>query len=442
MLQRHFTHWARTLLSVAGAYVLCLAPSIAQEDTAKQVIQLLNQQQTQQAYRLALSELSQLEGDPEFDFALGLAASEVEDWHTAAFAFERVLFANPSSTQARFALANAYFHMGNIEAARQELLILQQGRLDDDLDSAVNDYLGAIDTRLATQRDRWQHALQLSVGSDSNPNSGINDSTIILPDFGQVLLFESSQKFSSSYSDLIIGTQYVRPLDQRSSWTASASIHHTGFSDDLALDRTTGRIALNYSTDLESFNWHIGGFYRPMWLDGDSYLSITGILTGVSRPINSHTAIGADVTVAQERYKQTDALDKDIAMLSVFAEYQRDSSLHRAQLFASVDEGKVNISDVVSREIVCVGYEWQRNVDTSWLSRLYVDVLQADYDNINPIFQAPRDDTFLRLGWHLRYQLSRKWQALGELNYVSNDSDIALYDYQRSRVWIGVRYEF
>lgn len=90
------------------------------ESPSVEMNSLVNSGQYQQAFDMGTANLEEWEGDPEFDFAYGLAALESGNPNEAVFALERVAATSTDGVlreRSRLELARAYFVTNNLTAA-------------------------------------------------------------------------------------------------------------------------------------------------------------------------------------------------------------------------------------------------------------------------------------------------------------------------------------
>ena len=98
-------HMLPVLLMLAAA-----EPVLAQEPTdpvLRQLDDLIKRGQYEEAYALASANLDQYEGEPEFDFLLGLAAMDSGRPTEAVFALERIAYLYPDQQRVKLELARA-----------------------------------------------------------------------------------------------------------------------------------------------------------------------------------------------------------------------------------------------------------------------------------------------------------------------------------------------
>ena len=411
-----------------------------------QVIQnmqlLINQKRLSDAYQLALKYEQELEGDAQFDYLLGISAKAVKDWQRAVFAFERILLESPNNLNARYALGVTYFELNNLDAAQREFSRINALSVSPDLAASVDMYQQAIERRKALQEQHWSSWLKVKLGYDSNPNSGVDQEFIEIPRLGQVLLFEESQENASQLFTLEGKTEYFSPINQLSSWAASASIQHSSYSDSLAFDRTFLNFNLGYQTELANSVWQLGTYYRTLRLAGDAYLDIVGIDMGAHYPLDETSKLGANILLSQESYQDQPLLDKQTALFDAWFQKLSSWGVHKFFIRMGKDSADINSNDIASRKLMGAGYRWDYTISEEWLLNFDLDYLSADYEEINPIFLDERNETFIRGQLEVVYKLTTDWVALAELTIINNDSNLAIYEYQRNNAVIGVRYDF
>ena len=175
---------------------------------------LLQQQNHTAAWQLAGNLLSELEGEPRFDYLYAVAARGAGQLHQAVFALERAVQATPNAAELRLLLAVSYFELGNVPAAEREFLALQSAALPEREAALVQEYLARINKVRDPAQGYWQNWLQLSAGADSNPNSGIDDEFVFVPLLGRVRLLGSGLARRSSFHEVQAQLNYVLPRSQ------------------------------------------------------------------------------------------------------------------------------------------------------------------------------------------------------------------------------------
>lgn len=428
---------------LAALYCVCL-PALGQslEDTVTSILKLVTEQSYVQAYFLAQSSQEAWEGEPAFDFAFALAARANRRLDEAAFGFERVLYTQPGHLEARYFLAITYLEMSNLAAAEQELLVLRAQSLPPSLLSRVEDVMDSLQNAKRVSEPHWQNSLDIHAGFDSNPNNGIDEQSITIPLLGTVSLFEENLEHESAFAQGLLSLNYVRPQDQQSRWLFSAAVQHAEFEDTLALSRTFAMLAGGYQSMVGDYRWQGSLYYRPILLDEEGFLDSWGGQFGLSRTAFGEGRWGVDLAYAQEAYDEQPLLDRDQFLLSFWFGKEYTNGSHRLTVKVGDEEADADGADFVDRDLVGAGYRWQHRINGRWQTFVSLDYLRAEHDVPNPLFGEIRDDDFLRAEFEVQYRQLTDWFWSLKWVQMENDSNLPIYEYQRSRVWLGARYEF
>ena len=66
----------------------------------------------------------------------------------------------------------------------------------------------------------------------------------------------------------------------------------------------------------------------------------------------------------------------------------------------------------------------------------------SDYDAADPLFATTRRDRYYAADFTASYAFTRNFSVRGEVLLSRNDSNIALFEYQRDVAAIKIRYDF
>jgi hypothetical protein len=415
---------------------------MANSTSPEKILSLLKNQKTTQAFQLAKENLADFEGEPQFDLAFALAARAVGEFHQAAFAFERVLFVNPHSIDARLGLAMTYYDLNNFKAANTEFSLLLKYNLSAKLSKTVKQYVHAIEKRTLEADGYWRHWIRVGLGSDSNANNGSSDEFITLPQLGQVRLFDESKEVNSTFYNVQAQTLYVKPINQLSTWYASTSLLHVGFSDQLALSKTFASLFTGYQTRIKSYDVNLSLFYRPLWLDSDSFLDYYGAKAGITRAVWHDNTLGLDYSYSIEDYSQDTLLNKQQSLIETWLEQPLFNGSHRFTLRLAKQQAEQSANDFSGRDFWGFGYSLKQSINAFWNYKASIDYLTGEYNAPDKVFNIIRDDKFIRAEVEFGYQYSPQVRLLSKVSYLSNNSNLPLYEFSRYKFWLGGQYDF
>lgn len=422
-------------------FTFCL-PALASFSPSEKILNLLKNQKNTQAFQLANASVIDFEGEPQFDLAFALAARAVGKYHQAVFAFERVLLVHSNSIDARLGLAITYYQLKNYKAANTEFLLLSKYNISTKLSAMVTRYLEAITKRTLEADGYWRSWLRAGLGTDSNANNGSSDEFITIPQLGQVRLFQQSKEVNSASYNIQAQTAFIKPINQLSTWYASASLLHVGFSDELALSKTFASFFTGYQAHIKSYDVNISLFYRPLWLDGEDFLDYYGAKFGITRTVWHDIKLGADYSLSVEDYSKETYLNKQQSLLETWLEQPFYKGSHRFTLRLAKEEASQSTDDFSARDFWGLGYSLKQTINTAWDYQASIDYLTGKHNAADKIFNRVRDDTFIRAELDFGFQYTAQWRLLAKISYLNNSSNLPLYEFNRYKFWLGAQYDF
>jgi Tetratricopeptide repeat len=404
---------------------------------------------------MALSMHPEWEGEERFDFNFALAAAQTGHYNQAIFPFERLLEAYPNNPRFRLELARCHFFLNNLNAAEHEFNQVAASNPPAEVQGHINRFL----TRIAEQKQQvsrfWSAGVGLALGYDSNINAAadldaiqatfyLNDS----PALTGLLTLEDEQKSQgSAYYKLQGFGQYQQPLSKRTSLDFSASISQKDNTLDDSYDLTNLSLNGGFRMLRSNHNMRFGGIYRQYWLAGEGLQN--QILGNVRWQwyFAPQWKVTSEIELGQQDNDQNDALD--------FTQWQVKASLNRkseglsqnGQLGYGSDSAIESSNNFQGRNYLSIGYQMQQEIAASqqiyalinYRNNSYADAFADDH-----IFFAgeTREDqlTQITAGW--LYSFMPNTSAKVQLSHSQNQSNLELYDYQRTLIEAGLTISF
>ena len=137
------------------------------ESPVSEMDTLITQEQYQQAFALGQENLDEWEGDPDFDYAFGLAARESGNANESVFALERVAaIATDASLRAlaRLELARAYFVTNNLTASENLFNAVLASNPPPNVQQNIQDFLQRIEARQNAQTPTFNWTISSVIG--------------------------------------------------------------------------------------------------------------------------------------------------------------------------------------------------------------------------------------------------------------------------------------
>lgn len=435
--------WVCALL---GAGIVGSSPTQAQEaaldSTLAEARGLIDQRRSADAYALLARHELEWGGTPLYDYLLGLSALDSGKARDAQFALDRVVAAQPDFAGARMELARAHFELGQLEEARTQFRFLLTQSPPDSTRLVIDRYLHAIDNSAGVGDARWSALVQFGAGYDSNANGSTDQQ-----DFLGFTLNPRNIETDSSFGELTLDVGNTLPLGTSSGLVSRLQLSHRANPDASFIDQSIASLSTMFVHVRGANRLSAGVDGYGGWLDGNSHEHGANLNLGLGRRTGNDYELALDVRGGSVRY-QDDALE----ILDV------------NRVLAGFSVTRVNIGERSGRAgVVAIGgrddpresgspYANDRygaRLFASMLLRpqasVYVELAGTKVDYTEGTFFGVdrQDDQYgATLAFDFQNWPVAKWGVTPRVRYVSNDSSVALYDYDRVEAVVFVRRSF
>jgi len=423
--------------------VLCsLGISSAAVGKIEELRSLVDQNEFQQAYELAISNLDQYEGVPAFDLQYAIAAIDSGRLSEGVFALDRVLLLEPDNAVAKLELARAYFLLGQFEKSKFLFEQVQTLNPPENVAVRISRFLAMIEERTSIPPTRFNSFVELWAGYDGNINSGPGTQTNLI-----------------TLSDSALGRG-----DQFSQVKLGSSVEHQ-YSDD-------GALSFSFNADLRYYDTEPSQDYRNIsvsgghtWyddnqqyvlnfiaqqysLDYEDYRDMLGANLGWNKQLSKNSVLKSFVGVNQLTYD--DATWKDATQTSAGINYLYGGSGGWNPIYfvgAFIGEEDPDVSGILSDgQVARKFYGGNLGVQLSPLEKLTVTPAltyqTSKYKGDDWIYAIKRKDDFTQFNLNLSWEVDKSWVVLANYSYTEADSNIELYEYDRQQIMLGMRYNF
>ncbi|MGP1346342.1 MAG: tetratricopeptide repeat protein [Phycisphaerales bacterium] len=382
-------------------------------------------------------------GDPVFDYLLGVAAVETGRYGEAIIALQRVLAVQPGNAPARAELARAYGMAGDIDTAREEFNTVVA-------DPGVPDPVRQRFSRLVRDYDRQRGEggaavtgfVDAEIGYDSNINAATDDTTIILPLFaflGPATLNPAARERDEAFYQLQGGVSVDVPLGRQTRLFASALGNwrdnlDSGFADQFSATGTAGISHAFANGNVAS----LSGQAQRFVIDGDSFRSALGAIGRYTIRTRRNEAIAISAQYFRLDYDGDPLRDADRLAGSI--------TYAGRHLFGGIGGGKEETVRAGADHLsfgffnAQLGTEYPVSRRMSLLAGAGFEY--RNHDGRDPLFLTGREDWRIDLSLGLRAYLSDRVSVRPRVTYTHNNSNIALYEYDRWTAGLGLRFEF
>ncbi|MBL0140729.1 MAG: tetratricopeptide repeat protein [Betaproteobacteria bacterium] len=239
-------------------------PALANPEALENARRLLNQNNPKQAYMELIKLESQLAGNVDYDYLLGVASLDSGKIDDAIIAFERVLAVNPNHAGAQMDLARAYFVAGSLDLAEASFTQLAASNPPSIALQTINRYLEAIKARKRQTAGGWSGWAELGIGYDDNITGVPTDfGAAAQQSFGIVGIEATgnSIKRKAAYGTAAAAAEYSHPLSGGWSLFGAGEVKGRGYDGESDFNSLNGEVRAGATLNDGATQWRaIGGY--------------------------------------------------------------------------------------------------------------------------------------------------------------------------------------
>ena len=392
-------------------------------------------------------------------FDEAVAALDANEVYKAQRLLKELLTDYPTLHRARLELARANYYVRDYDAAEAEVLRV----LDDpEVPASVRPTLLAF---LAQIRDDKQgfgktHNFGAYVYSgvmyDSNVNFGTNDVII----GGQPFLIDSERSDWAGVLDAGVAHTYNPNTTFRSGentgyflWQSQATGYFRGYvdEDDFNLGVATARTGPVWAV-ADAWRFSLAGQADQIWLGSDRLAFFATLNPTLDIILSPSTELTIDTYITDRNYNNDEDEGRDGTLISgtvILSRYflEKDLGVQAGVGYSSFDADADAFGYDLPEVFVGATYKaWQGGTIYSRLGYRQYDFDENFEVLVDLGFPADREDDEWRVLAGFLHEIDndflRGWVVKGEYIYTDNDSDVDVFDYDRSQVSLGISRDF
>lgn len=409
---------------------------------------LLEAGKPKEAYEMLAPHEFEKAGNQDYDYLLAVAALDSGQPEKAILMFDRILTVNPNFAGARMDLGRAYFALKNDQAAKEQFNIVMSQNPPETAKATAQKYLDAITQREASRTNRWTAYAEGGFGHDDNVNASTSQGQIVVPALGNATFTLSANNLetSSNYFFAGGGAEYTHMLTPNVRMMVGGDVRKRNNTDASQFNSETlaGRLGFRFGEDENNVSVTLNK--SRYYLNDDPNRDTTGV-TGVWQytvnPRYQLTLFGAHNLV---RYVPKALENEDINQTigGIGALYALDAegkTLISASLFFGHEAEQRTRADgsKAIRGLRVGGFHSFRD-DLGLFGS--VGIQEGDYKKENAAFLEERQDYQYDLSLGLNWRVAEQWSVRPQVSHSRNDSNIVIYDYDRTDVSVTARWDF
>lgn len=415
----------------------------AVDPTTAQAVALQAKGDAAGAYRLLKPLVETRAGDPDFDYAFGLAAADSKHPGEAIAAFQRVLAVQPGNAQARAEIARVYAMAGDIDTAKAEFdTVVDDPTVPDPVRQRLNRLVRDYDRQIKGGGNRVEGFVDGEVGYDSNVNTATNVTSITLPVFaflGPATLSGAATRNDDGYHQVQGGLTGSTALSRQSRAFASILGSWRDNFDSNLFDQTavTGTVGVSHALatgDVAS----LSAQGQRFWLDSSGYRTSAGAIGQYTHRLEGGRALSGQLQYFRLNYDHDPLRDANryAATLTYADRFMVVGVGGGAE--RTVRSGARNLGYWFAAGQAGIEYPLRDNL--AFLGGFSLE--HRDYERTDPLFLRGRRDTQVDATIGLRLIVGQGMSIRPRATFTRNSSNIRLFDYSRFTGAVGIRIEF
>lgn len=431
-------------LWVTGNSALAADPDLDKADA------LMKQGKAAEAYALLEPFEFEQSGSIKFDYLLGIAALDSGKPDKATLAFERVLAMDPNFLGARIDMGRAYFQLGDITRAKTEFETVLTQNPPPAAKATIDNYLAAIEKQESAKRTKVTGYFEGTVGHDTNVNFATSQSQIAVPALGNLIftLNPTGVKSADDYLGSGFGGEVNHQVNPTLGLFAGADVRARANNTQRAFNSFSvdGRagVALGEGANVVRLGVLAGKFD----LNGKANRDTSGINAEWRHLINPANQLSAFGQHARYRFEPTISVNDfnqstyGVNWLHIFND---GKAMFTASLFTG-DERAPERADGGKRfNGLRLGGQVQLNEKAELFAGLGAQF--SKYELANAAFSSPtesltRDDKQYDANLGMNWHYDKAWTVRPQIAYIRNNSNIVIYQFDRTDVSVTIRYDF
>lgn len=382
-------------------------------------------------------------GDPDFDYAFGLAAADSGHRGEAIIALQRVIALQPGNGPARAEIARVYAMAGDIDTAKATFdTVVNDPSVPDPVRQRLDRLVRGYDRQLHGGGGEVSGFIDAEVGYDSNINTATGLTSITLPVFaflGPATLAGQATRTHDGYGQLQAGVSASTGLSRQTRLYGSllGTSRDDFGSNAFSQDSLTPTAGVSYTTATRDVI-ALSGQAQFFWLGRAAYRTSYGAIGQYTHRLTAGRALFVSGQYFRLDYKQDNLRDAD--------RFAGTVGYAGKYVVATVGGGREAVVNAAAPHLSFGFASAAASAEVPLSSRIAAvggaSIEYRQYDATDPLFLRARHDTQIDLSAGIRVALAKGVSARPRVTYTRNISPIRLYDYSRVTAALGVRAEF
>jgi hypothetical protein len=397
---------------------------------------LLAAGQSDAAYTLLIMRETDLAGNPYYDYLLGVAALDSGHHSDAIFSLRRSLAVAPDYSGARMELARAYFDSGNSGLARPLFVRLLSENPPPPVRIVINDYIASIDAVPSLPASSFRYWFDVAGGYDDNANGSTGSQQFL-----GFTLSPNNLQTESSFAEAGAGFSWNNPKSTQFGWYAGgrASYRHNPDANFVDAGLISGNVGMNWQRGKFFGRAGVDGYFATR--DGEPNQNYAGLDVLLGSRVDENWDITFGLRGGAIRHDDAiSTLDVDRVLYSAGLTYRFGSPGNFGIEVIGGSDSEREVTSPYGNSKLGGRLTLYLPIGSNGTLFASTGSLTSEYDGL--FFGSFREDTQISTLVQITFDdVGVDGLSLTpRIRYVDNDSDVALYKYDRTEVGLQLRW--
>ena len=420
--------------------------AFANPEAINKAIELLKQKDPQAAYALLAPLEDELAENVQYNYLLGIAALDTKQAGKAVFALERAVAIAPDNALYRAELGRAYFELGERHSAKAEFDRVLSSNPTEDAKAGIQRYLSTIGNMDDISKTRMHAFIDFGMGVDSNINSATASTTVAVPALGAIFnLDPGARAQSDQYYSFSGGADFIRPVSPTFNVLGGVKVSQRANMDRTEFDLGSLDLNLGLTKSHKNSLWQLNLTSSELSLDGNSFRRAHGLIGQWQYHLDDYSQVTMYGQYNRITFPDQDTRDADRYVLG--AGYAKAFVTNLKPIlyigaFGGTENARDSDFDHISFNMLGLRLGGQISVNPRMNIYASSSFEHRRYDQDDPFFLSTRNEKQYDVSIGTRYLVFPTLTFNANVGYTNKDSNIAVFEYERSTLAISLRKDF
>jgi len=410
-----------------------------------EITKLISAKKYSQAYLLGEKNEALIK-NPKFNKEFGIASIKSGHITQGILALQRYLITAENDFETTYELSLAYYEIQENNEAEIELKKILEKSNSPQLKEKATKLLKDISASMLKNNTLTKFYSEIGIGIDDNVNGGVTNQNVNLPIFGITLIDPVGVKANDSYTRYAAGMfnqQQISPdMNLITNFSYDTKIHHK--LNNYNTESINGNIGILKNINATS-DVMISSSANLISVNQDKYRDTVGLSAEFSRYLDQKNTVSTFYQFANHAYANLNSLrDSQTNLAGVKYRKEINSNLDPVINFIihyADDKNQMGHAEF-GKNMVGAGIGLGIKLNEKWNMQAQNSIQFSKYQANDPTFLITREDTNYVFNVSSLYKLQKNWSIRNDLNYISNKSNIGIYEFDRTIFATTLRYDF